>query len=365
MIDKNRVQKIAAMLNERGSSAVFIGPSTDLEYIADIEMFSDERTKGLMISSKGECFALCPSLYKEEMRAAMSEAHFEIWEDHEGFKDAFRAGCRNLGVENGTIEINDGVLAVDAIDMMNVVPAKFVNGAHLLSPLRMRKDERELELMRRASEINDAVMEDVAGFVKAGVAEWEVRDFLLKRYDERGGEGPSFRPIIASGPGASMPHYHSYDRTIERGDFVIVDMGCRYKRYCSDMTRTFCVGEPTDEQRKIYDIVLKAQCTGEESIKRGVTGQDVDRASRKIIEDAGYGKYFFNRVGHGIGIAVHEGPYIIEGNDVPLEPGNVFSVEPGIYVEGQFGVRIEDLVAIREDGTAEILNHFTKELIVV
>jgi Xaa-Pro aminopeptidase len=131
------------------------------------------------------------------------------------------------------------------------------------------------------------------------------------------------------------------------------------------MTRTFCIGAPDEEQRKIYDIVLESQKAGEAAVRPGATGQDVDRAARAVINEAGYGKRFLNRVGHGVGIAIHESPYIIEGNDVPLKPGNVFSIEPGIYIEGKYGVRIENLVAVRPDGTAEQLNKFTRDLIII
>ena len=136
---------------------------------------------------------------------------------------------------------------------------------------------------------------------------------------------------------------------IEENDVIILDLGGRHMSYCSDTTRTFFVGEPTEEQKKVYEIVRLAQAAGEAAVRPGVTGQDVDRAARKVIVDAGYGDFFFNRVGHGIGLAVHESPYIIEGNDKPLEPGNVFSVEPGIYLPGKVGVRIENIVAVRPD----------------
>ena len=162
-----------------------------------------------------------------------------------------------------------------------------------------------------------------------------------------------------------MPHYSRSDRTLRQGDFIVVDTGCRFHGYCSDMTRTFCLGEPDETQRKIYGIVLEAQKTGEAAVLPGATGQDVDRASRKVINDAGYGDCFLNRVGHGVGIAIHESPYIIEGNETPLAPGNVFSIEPGIYIEGKYGVRIENLVAVRQDGTAEALNKFTRELVII
>jgi Xaa-Pro aminopeptidase len=366
MLHETRIEKLAALLREKGLNAVFAGPSTDLEYLADLKLFDDERVKGLLISSDGRVFALTPMLYGEEMRNALGDrAIYKIWADHEGFKTAFAEGAAEIGVTGGRIAINDGVRAVDLIEMEHAIRAEYVNGANTLSPLRRVKDETELEYMRRASSIADTVMEDVSKFIRAGQSERDIQEFLVKAFAERGGEALSFPPIVASGPGGSMPHYQRNDRVLRDGDFVVVDMGCKYKGYCSDMTRTFCVGGASDEMRRVYATVLEAQKTGEAAVRRGSAGQDVDRAARKVIADAGYGEYFLNRLGHGVGIAIHEEPYMIEGNDAPLEPGNVFSVEPGIYIPGKFGVRIENLVAVRADGSAEALNKFTRELITV
>jgi Xaa-Pro aminopeptidase len=340
-----------------------MGPSADVEYLAELSLFSDERVKGLMVSSDGRCFAMAPLLYEEEMRAALGDGvTLKVWADHEGFRGAFRSGCEELGLIGKRIAVNDGVRAVDLIDM-GVADAEFVNGADVLSPLRRIKDETELGHLRRAGTIADEVMESLSKFMRAGLTEGEVQKKIISLYEDIHGVEIAFTPIVASGPGGSMPHYSRNDRVLSDGDFVVVDMGCRYKGYCSDISRTFAVGEPNEEQRRIYGIVLEAQKAGEAAVRRGAAGQDVDRVSRKIISDAGYGGCFLNRLGHGVGIAVHESPYIIEGNGVPLEPGNVFSIEPGIYVTGKYGVRIENLVAVRPDGTAEALNHFTREMI--
>jgi Xaa-Pro aminopeptidase len=366
MLYEKRIEKLAHLLGSEGLDAIFAGPSTDLEYLAGLRLFDDERVKGVMISKSGGVFALTPMLYGEEMRNALGDGvMYGVWADHEGFQRAFTEGAGRIGVTGGRIAVNDGVRAVDLIDMKSALDAEYVNGARTLSPLRRIKDDSELDCLRRAGAIADAVMEDISKFIRSGMVEREVRERLVSLFAERGGGELSFSPIVASGPGGSMPHYQGDDRILRDGDFVVVDMGCRYKGYCSDMTRTFCVGEPTDEMRRVYSIVLEAQKAGEAAVRRGVTGQDVDRAGRKVIADAGYGECFLNRLGHGVGIAIHEDPYIIEGNDVPLEPGNVFSIEPGIYIAGKFGVRIENLVAVRHDGTAEPLNNFTREMIMV
>ena len=366
MLHFKRIEKLTRLLGSNGIDAIFAGPSTDLEYLADLRLFDDERPKGLLISKTGKVFALTPMLYGEEMKIALgNEAVIKIWADHEGFGRAFAEGANEIGVTGGRIAINDGVKAVDLIEMKKILDAEYVNGAHTLAPLRRVKEEAELENLRRAGAIADAVMEDISKFIAAGRTEREIQETLAALFAKHGCETLSFPPIVAGGPNGSMPHYQDNARILRDGDFVVVDMGCRYNGYCSDMTRTFCLGEPTEEMKRVYAIVLEAQKAGEAAVCEGASGQDVDRAGRRVINDAGYGEYFLNRLGHGVGIAIHEDPYIIEGNDLPLEPGNVFSVEPGIYIAGKFGVRIENIVAVKPDGTAESLDKFTREMIVI
>jgi Xaa-Pro aminopeptidase len=366
VLDLERVSRVSGVLSSEKLDALYIGPSTDMEYLAGLKLFLDERVKGLMISKEGRCFAMTPRLYEEEMRAAFGPAvACKVWSDHEGFSGAFLSGCRELGLVGGKIAFNDGVRAVDLIKMRSAAEFEWADGEETLSSLRKVKDEAELNHLRRASSIADDVMDKLPRFMRAGMTEKEIQDEIARLFAERGAPELSFRPIVASGPGGSMPHYSRSDRELREGDFVVVDMGCRHNGYCSDITRTFCVGEPDGEQKKIYGIVLDAQKAGEDAVRPGAAGQDVDRAARAVIERAGYGGHFLNRVGHGVGIAIHEPPYMIEGNDVPLQPGNVFSVEPGIYIEGKYGVRIENLVAVKPDGTAEPLNKFSRDLIKV
>ena len=244
------------------------------------------------------------------------------------------------------------------------MPMEMVNGVDLLAGQRSQKDDDELELMRESSRIVDKVVAKLQKFIRPGMKERDVAKKIPDFFEEEGVIQMSFSPIVASGPNGSMPHYSGGERVIGENDIIILDLGGRYKSYCSDTTRTLFTGTPTEEMKKIYEIVKRSQAAGEAAVKPGATGQDVDRAARQVIIDAGYGEFFFNRVGHGVGLAVHESPYMIEGNDVPLAPGNVFSVEPGIYIPGKFGVRIENLVAVRPDGSGEALNHFTRELTV-
>lgn len=366
MIVKERITLLTEELNKRNLDALYIGPSADLEYIGGFSSLPDERMRGLMVARNGSCFALTPLLYREEMMNAFGDVPFySLWDDHEGFAEAFKRGCEKLGTAGGRIAFNDGVRAVDMLAVTEAAGIRPVNGQDVLAGMRSRKDDGELARLRRASEIIDAVIEKLYKFIKPGMKERDVMRVVPEFIEELGGECESFSPIVASGPNASMPHYSGGDRVITEHEPVIVDIGCRYESYCSDTTRTFFIGAPTQEMCDIYEIVRCAQAAGEAAVQPGATGEEVDRAARKVISDSGFGKYFFNRVGHGVGVAVHESPYIIEGNKKALEPGNVFSIEPGIYIAGRFGVRIENLVAVKPDGTAEILNSTTRDIRII
>ena len=170
--------------------------------------------------------------------------------------------------------------------------------------------------------------------------------------------------IVGSGPNGASPHHEAGDRTIRQGDTVVLDFGGRLAGYCSDISRTVSVGEPSGEVKEVHAIVQEAQEAAFNAIRPGVAAQDVDRAARRVIEDAGYGENFIHRTGHGIGLEEHEHPYIVQGNERLLEPGMSFSIEPGIYLEGRFGVRIEDIATVTEDGGMR-LNHAPRELAVV
>lgn len=363
MIKTKRVLALAEELQKRGWDAIYLGPSTDLEYISELQTHPDERVRGLLVGKGGGCVSITPKLYKEEMMNAFrGDAQYEEWDDSEGFTGAFERALKALGALGGKVAFNDGVRAIDMLAIQSAMEILPCNGGETLSPLRSTKDEEELALMRKASGIADGVLEKLRHFIKPGMMERHISEAIPQFLEELGSDTISFSPIVATGPNGSMPHYGGNKRVIEDNDIVLLDFGGRCNGYCSDVTRTFFVGEPTEEQKKVYEIVRLAQEAGEAAVRPGATGQDVDRAARKVIVDAGYGEYFFNRVGHGVGIAVHETPYMIEGNNEPLRPGNVFSVEPGIYLPGKFGVRIENLVAVRPDGTGEALNKFPREL---
>ena len=213
--------------------------------------------------------------------------------------------------------------------------------------------------MRAASRINDQVMEEVAGFFHEGVTEREAARFIESRYTALGCSSPSFPTIVSFGAHGADPHHEPDDTPLAPGDSIVIDMGCRKDRYCSDMTRTFFWQEASEEARAVHDLVREANERAEALVRPGVPLCELDKAARDHIAAAGYGEYFTHRLGHFIGQRDHEQGDVSSANTALAEPGMIFSIEPGVYLPGKFGVRVEDLVLVTEDG-CEILNHVDK-----
>ena len=234
----------------------------------------------------------------------------------------------------------------------------------LMLGLRATKDAWEIEQLIAAQRIAEKALEEIYNDIKPGVTEKEIAARLIYLMRHYGAENISFDPIVASGPNGSMPHAVPSDKQIREGEFVTMDFGSLYHGYCSDMTRTVAVGHVTEEMDKVYHIVLEAQLAGIAKAAAGVTGHDVDKAARDVIEAAGYGPYFGHSFGHSVGVEIHESPNANPVNDQPLPAGAVISAEPGIYLPGKFGVRIEDVIIIR-DGGCEDIHKAPKELLIL
>lgn len=239
------------------------------------------------------------------------------------------------------------------LELQRAMPrTRFETASVVTRELRMRKDAEEVELLRAAAAATDRVVGALDDLAFGGRTERDLAADVQRLVMAEGHDIASFA-IIASGPNAASPHHEPTHRVIEEGDTVVVDFGGRWHGYCSDTTRTFVVGEPSPEIAEAHSVLEAAQAAGRAAVRPGATGEDVDAAARKVIDIAGYGDHFIHRTGHGIGLEVHEHPYIVAGNREPLEVGMTFSIEPGIYLPGRFGMRIEDIVACSADGIDE------------
>jgi D-alanyl-D-alanine dipeptidase len=260
--------------------------------------------------------------------------------------------------------VSESLWARDLLPLLERLPGmRLAMATPVLRPLRLLKDEAEIDLLRRAAHAADRVFERITSVGLEGRTEREVAGMLNDLLVDEGHDAPAFT-IVASGPHGASPHHEPDRRRIARGDLVVLDFGGTIKGYYSDITRTLAVGEPDAERRAAYEAVRVAQESGVQAVQPGTMTGAVDRATRSALERAGYGPYFVHRTGHGLGLEVHEPPYLVSGDETVLQPGMVFSVEPGVYLPGRFGVRIEDIVVVTPDGV-ERLNTADRALRVV
>lgn len=242
--------------------------------------------------------------------------------------------------------------------------AELIPAGKLLLELRAAKDDREIECMIQAQRIAERAFDEILTFLRPGVTEREVAAKLTYDMLRFGAQKNSFDPIVVSGPNGSLPHGIPGDRAIQPGDFVTMDFGCKWGGYCSDMTRTVAVGQPSREMIEVYELVLKAQKAGIAASRAGVQGKEIDAAARSVIEAAGFGACFGHGYGHSLGLEIHESPNANARDETPMPVGAVVSAEPGIYLPGRFGVRIEDVVIMEPDGCRDI-TLAPKELIIL
>ncbi|HET8628360.1 MAG TPA: Xaa-Pro peptidase family protein [Thermomicrobiales bacterium] len=362
-IYSDRIAKAQAELDRQGVDFLVVGPSSDLFYLLGHPARTSERLKVAVIPRQGQAFVVVPTLEAPGLAERQDLVDLRRWDDTANPIDLFAAG---IGDARGkTIAVGDQLWSVFLLRMQAACPgAQFVSGAGVLKELRVIKSADELDLLREAGRrTDDAWAEFIESATLAGRTETEVARHLAGLMEEHGLGAPAFM-IVASGPGSASPHHHTGERRIEEGDSVVFDFGGNIQGYKSDITRTVHVGEPPDEYRRVYDVVNRAREAAFAAVRPGAPCESVDAAAREVITQAGYGEYFIHRVGHGLGLDVHEEPYMVGGNAEPLRAGMVFSDEPGIYIPGRFGIRIEDAVACTETG-GEFLNHATHELIVM
>ena len=319
--------------------------------------------EGVAIVSKKGCRYFTDSRYIESAEKGIKGFEVLGINQFNGYVKRINDAIEEFGIT--TLGYEENYLTVaEFMGYQRELYAKLVPYNKEINGFRGVKEEWELALMRKAQAITDQAFSEVLGRIKAGMTELELQAELIYCLYKNGGQGLSFDPIVVSGPNTSLPHGVAGERVIQEGDFVTMDFGVLYQGYCSDMTRTVAVGYATDEMKKVYETVAKAQLAGIAATKAGVIGKEIDAAARKVITDAGYGEYFGHGYGHSLGLEVHEGPNPNPGNSSPMPAGAVCSAEPGIYIPGKFGVRIEDVTIVR-DGGCEVITGSPKNLIIV
>jgi|SRR6267378_664739 len=345
-----RVERVRSALIREGADWLLVPASADFRWITGAPSRVTERMVVFALPRHGAPFAVVPRLESDAMAHECPWLELEIWEESE---DPFTRLARRLSLATGpAVLLADGLRITPLLRLAAQARCRPAGAA--LADLRASKDEDELRRLAVAGQHADAIVEETADFMRVGMTEREVAAFAISRFDAAGDSGAW--AIVASGPNGALPHHFTSQRPLAEGDVVILDLGAFTEGYGSDITRTYFLGSPDPEAERVYEVVNRARAAGNAASREGIPAEAVDRVARGLIEDAGYGRFFTHRTGHGVGLEVHEPPYLVAGNAQPLRSGMVHSVEPGIYLPGRFGVRLEDLVTV-EPTAARRLNH--------
>jgi len=351
-----KLEQFRSAMETAGVDGFLLTSTYNIRYMSNFTGSS-----GVVLISTKEAKFITDFRYTEQ--AAKQVVGYEIIK-HKGSvlgsvaEQAKAMGIKKLGFEQDHVTFSY-YKALESVFLGELAP---VSG--LTEKLRLIKTPTEIKILKDAAEIADAAFAHIVTFIRPGLTELEISNELEFFMRRQGATSSSFDTIVASGKRSALPHGVATNKVIENGDFVTLDYGAYYNGYVSDITRTLAVGQPSDELKKIYQIVLEAQLAGMSGIKPGMTGKEADALTRDIIEDYGYGPYFGHSTGHGIGLEVHEEPGLSAKSAVILVPGMAVTVEPGIYLPGIGGVRIEDDTLITKEGN-EALTHSPKELLIL
>ena len=351
-----RVEKAKRLMRANDLDAVFLTGGTSMVYFTNIRWGGGERLFTVVIPVRGDAFVVCPAFEEDRAREQLAlgplgGAEVRTWEEHQSPYQRVAEGLRDRGIATGRIGTEETVQFRFSYGIAQAAPGlEVVSGTPVTAGCRGVKDEHERELMKLANEVTLTAYKAAYLAMEEGMTQRDVGGLISMAHGRLGFSGGA---SVQTGRFAALPHGSITPQVIREGTILLIDGGCSVEGYQSDMSRTFVLGEPTDKMKRVFDIEFEAQTAAWRAAAPGVAPEDVDAAARKVIEDAGYGpgyEYFTHRVGHGIGMDGHEWPYLVKGNRVPLEVGNVFSDEPGIYIPGEFGVRLEDIMVITDDG---------------
>lgn len=361
-----RLVKLQTWMRESGVDVSFLTSTENVFYLSGYYTEPHERLLALVVFQEAEPFLVCPAMEVNDARRSGWEHEIIGFSDIESPWEMILSNIKKRikGVSKAAIEKEH--MNVERYEHLTELfpKASFVSAEEKLRLLRMIKDEKELKAIQEACELADYAVEFGASEIKEGKTELDVLNALEYALKQKGVTEMSFATMVLTGANAASPHGTPGMTRIKKGDLVLFDLGVVVDRYCSDITRTVAYGDINEKQKEIYDTVLKAQLAAIEASKPGVTAAEVDLTARRIIADAGYGEYFPHRLGHGLGIGIHEYPSMTETNQLVIEEGMVYTIEPGIYVPDVAGVRIEDDIYITADG-AKILTKFPKELQII
>jgi Xaa-Pro dipeptidase len=354
------IERLRALLRESRIDCAAVGPTTSMRYLLGQVPHADERLTVLLVDADRAQLVI-PGLNAPAV-TARSDMEMLLWSDEQGPGDALK-GSLLSGRRVGTLAVDDAMRSGFLLPLLFAFsPERVVPLEPVMAPLRIVKSEQEIAALAAAAVQADRAMQAAVDACRPGASEQEVAWAAEESFRRGGAERVEFT-LAAAGANAASPHHAPGASVLREGQGIILDIGASLRGYKSDITRVVHLGTPSAEFSKVFDTVLRANRAGVEAVRAGATAHSVDAAARGVIADAGYGQWFVHRTGHGIGLDIHEPPWIMAGQSTRLEPGMVFSVEPGVYLPGRLGVRIEDIVVVGDDGP-RVLTGFGHELVV-
>ncbi len=362
-----RLTRLQAELQKRQIECMALIPGPNLRYTTGLEFHLMERAVILFIPAEGGPVFALPTLEQAKVaESGIPGVQCFGYDDGHDPGEAVGAAVRALP-EVHTLAVENLRMRVHELNLIQrrLPNAQLFDAQPVMDTLRLTKSADEIASMRKAVHVAEKALQMTIDGVRPGMTEMHIAARLSIAMLEVGGGVLPFEPIVLTGARAALPHGVPSEAKVQLGDILLMDFGTSVEGYISDITRTFVVGkQPPPRAMEVYEVVKAANAAGRAAAKPGVACQEVDRAARKVIDEAGFGQYFIHRVGHGIGMEGHEGPYMVEGNTLALEPGMCFTVEPGVYIPGEVGVRIEDDMVVTAGG-AEALTMFSREFKII
>ena len=363
-----RIGRLQEIMRAQGVGLAVLSCTDQMRYLTGYVEGAHERLLALFVPAQGEAAFVVPTMNAQAARANPAQiGRVQGWPDSHSWQGQVTNVIESYGLANDArVLIDDELQSVHLLGIQSLFPGfRCEPAGATLALLRGIKTPSELASLESAAILIDTIFEETVEQLREGVTEAEIQDFVrgaIKRHHS----APSFTPLICFGANGAMPHHSSNQTPLKSGDVIVIDIGCTWENYCSDITRTVSFGTPADpDAYKVYQAVSDAHHAARQAVQVGATCGSVDDAAHAVIDAAGYGPYFFHRTGHGIGLSEHEQPNILSGNAIPLAPGMCFSVEPGIYLEGRFGVRIENIVTVTADGVRSLNVEPARELRVI
>jgi Xaa-Pro dipeptidase len=362
---KSRFERAKKLMQERGIDALWLIPSANMYYLTGFWPASQGGNISSFLLKSGDAIFIVPEMYYEQVSKQSWIKDIRIWKGMEDFDNILKDSIKELNLSSSNVALEDRTWAEFIMRIKkNFGRIRLSLASEILKDLRIRKSEEEIILMKKAGKIASEIMNVVTSKIDVGMTELEISGLIEYEARKMGSEKMSFETITSFSNHSSKPHNEPGVKKLRKKDIIMIDFGPRFKKYCSDITRTFFIGEPTGEVIKVYKATEKAQKKALSSVKSNMKASNIDKVARDVFKENGYEGYFIHGTGHGVGLDIHEEPYIAKESKSIIEKGMTFTIEPGIYLRNRFGIRIEDTLLVTDDGS-EVLTSFPKDLLII